>query len=330
MKTKKAKALVLFSGGLDSILVVRLLQSHGIAVEGLNIETPFYPEYEKVKQRARMLGIKLHTIRTGREYFALLKNPKHGYGANMNPCIDCRAYMLRKAEEARKRTGADFLATGEVLGERPFSQTRDKLFLIEKEAGLRERVVRPLSGKLLPSTEAEKNGLIKREWLLDIQGRSRKRQLSLARKFGISDFPSPAGGCLLTDSSYSRRLRDLLEHGERIGWRDAELLKMGRHFRVRGKKIIVGRNERENMKLMGIARKSGLGWLETKVVPGPVAVIPDKRVPLQVIIIAASLAARYSDVPQGKDAEIELCTPEKKQPITVRPLAEEEAKKMMI
>jgi tRNA-specific 2-thiouridylase len=325
----KAKALVLFSGGLDSILTVRLLQERGVHVEAVNVETPFYPEYASVKEAARRLGVKLHTLKADGGYLGLLKGPKHGFGSGMNPCVDCKAYMLRKAESLRRRLGRDFLVTGEVLGERPMSQTRDRLMLIEREAGLRGRIVRPLSGRLLPATEAESRGFVRREWLLDIQGRGRNPQFGLAKKLGVREFPSPAGGCLLTDPEYSRKLRKLLALRD-VGWQEAEFLKLGRQFLIGGKWVVVGRHEEENGRLAELAKGNGLGWIDFRKVPGPVAVLVDEKAPFSTVIAAAQLAARYSDAKPGQEAEGELCTAERRQPLSVRPFSPEEADKLRL
>ena len=176
----------------------------------------------------------------------MLRNPKYGYGKNMNPCIDCKIFMIKKAKKYAKEIGADFIFTGEVLGERPKSQHYPALRIIEEESGLKGKLLRPLSAKLLPETEAEKKGLVNRAKLLSIQGRSRKPQFQLAKEYGITCYPSPAGGCLLTCEEYSKKLRDLLAHKKRVSMADVALLRVGRHFRLGKNKIIVGRNEAEN------------------------------------------------------------------------------------
>lgn len=293
---KKPRALVLFSGGLDSILTIRLLQKAGISVEAINFMTPFSAGQSCVDSIAKKFRVKVHKVKVDSNYFSMIRKPKHGYGANMNPCLDCKIYMFRRAAAFAKKRGFGFLATGEVVGERPFSQIKPLMFLIEREAGLDGKIVRPLSGKLLPPTEAEKKGLIKRENLLSISGRNRTPQLSLARKFGIKEFPSPGGGCLLTDPGFSRKLRDFLKHSRTFSWNDVSLLKLGRHFRLGNEKIIVGRRHEENLNLKSLASKQNLAWMEVSGFMGPVTVIQGKSKHL--FQKAASLTVRYSDAPK--------------------------------
>jgi tRNA-specific 2-thiouridylase len=247
---KKPKAVALLSGGLDSSLAVRMMLHQGIDVEAVAIKTPFC-DFDcgkgcghRVKEVADELGIKLKTVYFGEEYLRMLKNPKHGYGSGMNPCIDCRGMMYNAAKEHMKSTSADFVITGEVLFQRPMSQNNRALHIIEKETGLESKVLRPLSAKHLPPTEAENMGLIKRENMGDIKGRSRKGQLTLAKHFGISEPPNAAGGCLLTDPGFSKRVKDIMDHCDDIPTlNDIELLKVGRHFRIlHDAKFVVGRN----------------------------------------------------------------------------------------
>ena len=202
---KKAKVLILFSGGLDSILATKLLLEQGIIVQGLTLKSAFF-DAKQAKKAAEKVGIQLKVIDFSDEHLRMVKNPKFGYGKNMNPCIDCHLLMLKTAQKIMTKENFDFVATGEVLGERPMSQRKQILGLLEKEAGLVGRLLRPLSAKLLLPTEAEKKGLVDRRKLLDIQGRSRKRQLALAKKWGIDWYSTPAGGCLLTDPEFSKKL----------------------------------------------------------------------------------------------------------------------------
>ncbi len=252
------KALALLSGGLDSILAVRLIQEQGIEVEAINFLTIFCTCTHKgclhaATKAAQELKIPLKIMNITEEYLDVIKNPKHGYGSNMNPCIDCRIFIFKKAKEYMKEIGASFLVTGEVLGERPMSQRRDAIFLIEKEAGLRHLVLRPLSAKLFDSTDPEREGIVDRERLLDIAGRSRKPQMALAKEFGINDYPCPAGGCLLTDPGFAKRIKDLMEH-KALNMDNVKLLKYGRHFRLSEQTtFIIGRNESENKILLSLA-----------------------------------------------------------------------------
>jgi len=251
---KKTKALVLLSGGLDSILAVKILEAQGVKIKGLGFKSYFFNE-KLAKKAARALNIPIKIIDLSKEHLNLVKKPKYGYGKGMNPCIDCHILMLKKAKQIMLKEKFDLVATGEVLGERPMSQNLKSLKLIEKKSGLKGYLLRPLSAKLLEPTIPEKKGLIERKKLLDISGRSRKRQLKLAKKFKIKSYPSPAGGCLLTDLEFSKRLKDLFEKYPRCQGNDIELLKLGRHFWQNKVKIIVGRNEEENKKIRKLAKR---------------------------------------------------------------------------
>lgn len=296
---RKTKALVLFSGGLDSVLTIKILLNQKINVEAVYFVTPFSTvNKNRIKEMCKELKVKLHEITLKRSYLNLIKNPKHGYGSQMNPCIDCRIFMLKKAARLAKKIKADFIATGEVLGERPFSQRMDSLLLIEKESGLKGKILRPLSARLLPITDAEKNNLVDRNKLFAIKGRSRKPQLKLAKKFKIKNFLSPAGGCLLTDPRFADRLRDFLKFNKKLTLLDVELLKLGRHFRVGRNKIIVGRNEEENKKLLQLAKKYKIPFLEDINYPGPITLLLGKT-KKESIKIAAEITAHYSDA-KGK------------------------------
>jgi hypothetical protein len=223
----------------------------------------------------------------------MLKHPRHGYGKNMNPCIDCKVLILKKAAEYMREIGASFIATGEVLGERPMSQRRDALALIEKEAGLQRLVLRPLSARLLEATIPEESGLVNREALLDIHGRSRKPQMELAARFSITQYPSPAGGCLLTDPGFSRRLADLLRERPDFDSNDVQLLKVGRHFRLGpAMRAVVGRDDADNQKILALARR-GDTLMELTELPGPLTLCRGPFTP-EALRRAGSIAARYS------------------------------------
>ncbi|MEM4152536.1 MAG: tRNA 4-thiouridine(8) synthase ThiI [Candidatus Pacearchaeota archaeon] len=300
----KKRCLALLSGGLDSRLAIKLMQQQGIDIIALYFSLPFgtgccMPDC--AFNFAQTQGIKLKIIdctkgKLFQEYMALIRKPKYGYGSAINPCIDCRIFMLKKAKALMSKLKAQFIVTGEVLNERPMSQTRKMLDVVEKESGLQGKLLRPLSAKLLPETEIEKQGLVDRNKLLDIQGRSRKKQIELAKKFEIS-FPTPAGGCLLCEKEFAKRLRDLFEHRKKIEPRDIELLKLGRHFRYGKNKIIVGRNEQENKKLEALAKKDFI--FELKDFPGPVTLMQGRGTK-KAIEITAALTASYSDAPEGK------------------------------
>ncbi len=263
------------SGGLDSQLAVRVLEEAGADVEAVTFVTPFF-DSAKAEAAARALGIKLHTIDFLDDEISLIENPPHGFGGAMNPCIDCHALMIRRAGELMTRLGYDFVATGEVRGQRPMSQNAQSLITVEKASGLVGRLVRPLSAKLLEPTIPEKEGLLDRTKLLDISGRARDRQIALAAKFGIRDYPSPAGGCKLTEEAFGRKLRDLKEHEGLHSRTLIELLLIGRRFRLPdGSSIILGRDAKENARLAETIY-SGRILLEPSVhhLIGPTAFIP--------------------------------------------------------
>ncbi len=252
MSNKKVKALVLLSGGLDSILAVKLLLEQGIEVTAINFRTNFCGP-SKARPAALMLGVPLREVAIREEFLAVLKKPKHGYGAGLNPCIDCHALMLKKAAEIMKNEGFDFVATGEVLGERPMSQHKQALEIVEKEAGLKGYLLRPLSARLLEPTIPETDGRVDREKLLGISGRNRKPQMELAEKFDIKEYPTPAGGCALTQEGFAGRLKELMENKPDFTSKDVDLIRFGRHYFVGGVQIILGRDEKENEILSSVA-----------------------------------------------------------------------------
>jgi len=292
------RALGLLSGGLDSALAARLLIDQGLEVIGLHLESPTACRSD-VREVARALGIRLEVRPKGEEYLRLLRSPRFGYGKNMNPCIDCRVFMFHIAKQCMDEVGAEFVFTGEVVGQRPMSQARNTLTLIDAESGLQNRIVRPLSAKLLPTTEPERQGLVDRERLLSISGRGRETQLALADRLGLAHYESPGGGCLLTDANFSVKLRDLFEHvpEERTTLEDVRLLRLGRHFRVRDDlKIVLGRNREENLQLKAFANTER--WLlEPENWNGPNALVcgPRGEDSLQEALV---LMARYSRSPE--------------------------------
>ncbi|MEO0132299.1 MAG: tRNA 4-thiouridine(8) synthase ThiI [candidate division WOR-3 bacterium] len=290
------KAIGLISGGLDSILAAKMVLEQGVMVIGVNFISPFFDKSQFVNETAKLLGIEIQIIELKDDYIKLIKNPKYGYGKNLNPCIDCHMYMLRLAKQIMESENADFVFTGEVLDERPMSQNRQALEIIEKESGLEGKLLRPLSAQLLAPTVAELEGKIKRELLGCIRGRSRKPQLELARKFGITSFPQPAGGCLLTEPSFAGRLRDAFRYGEDTIY-EINLLKIGRHFRFddpQNTKVIVGRDKRENQILSRLAREVDL-VLEPVDTTGPVVLVPNRKPTPLILNLASGLCARYSD-----------------------------------
>jgi len=324
------KALGLLSGGLDSTLAAKLMLEQGVQVETLNFVTPFCLCSRKrcdATNVASKFQIKLKRIFLGNEYLKMLRRPKHGYGKNMNPCIDCRILMLKKAKQYAKQIGADFIFTGEVLDERPMSQHRRAMETIEREAGLKGKILRPLSAKCLPKTDAEKKGWIERERLLDIRGRSRKRQIELARSFCLSDYPYPAGGCLLTDREFAAKLRDLFKHKRAVRLKDISLLKVGRHFRLGSNKIIVGRNEMENKSLLTLKATADY-YFEVPGCGSPITILQGRK-SSEAIRIAASLTARYSDA-KGESVQVAYGTDRSRKSVSVSPLLDQHVNRLRI
>ena len=261
------------SGGLDSQLAIRVLQRAGAEVEAVCFSTPFF-DLTAAKMSADALGVKLHIIDFTDDELALLENPPHGFGGAMNPCIDCHALMIKRAGELMVKLGYDFVATGEVEGQRPMSQNRQALGIVETCSGMKGRLVRPLSAKLLEPTLPEREGKLEREQLLDISGRGRERQIALAAEFGIVNYPSPAGGCKLTEEGFCRKLKDLKDHEGLQNRRLVELLSVGRRFRLPdGSSVILGRNRDENAIL---AKESG-EIIALDDVPGPTALVPEVK-----------------------------------------------------
>jgi len=271
----KIKAVVLFSGGLDSLLTIKVLESQGTEVVGVCFYSVFF-DANKAEKIAKKNKIKLHKVDFNKEILNLVKNPQHGLGKNMNPCIDCHATMFKLANKFAEENGYDFLASGEVLGQRPFSQNKRALEEVLKTAGV--EILRPLSAKLLPETEIEKKGLIDREKLLDFQGRQRNRQIALAKKLGIKDFESPAGGCLLTEPEFSKKLKQGLNNFYEITCSDVELFKRGRIYWLKIKKekqkvlVVVGRNKEDNDYLEELAIENDF-LIKPKNFKGPTALV---------------------------------------------------------
>jgi len=301
----KLKALILFSGGLDSILAAKILMEQGIKITALNFKSYFFGP-EIAEKSAKEIGLKLKVIDFSKEHLKMVKSPKYGYGSSMNPCIDCHILMLKKAKEIMKKEKFDFVTTGEVLGERPMSQNRKTLELIEKESSLKGYLLRPLSAKKLEETIPEKKKKISRQKLLNISGRFRKRQIELAQKWGIKEYPSPAGGCLLTDLEFGKRLKQLFEKYPKCEENDIEFLKLGRHFwdEAGGQiKIIVGRNHEENLRIKKLAKKTDI-IMEMKNYPGPTSLIRNyakkKKILTKALERAKFLTKYYSTKARSK------------------------------
>jgi len=298
-------AIGLFSGGLDSMLAARLLQLQGIEVTGLVFVTPFFGAQAAVRA-GELLHIPLAVEEITEVYMErVLKAPRYGYGKHMNPCIDCHAFMFHLAGKRMAAHGAHFLFSGEVLGQRPFSQNRGALNAVARLSGVPDSILRPLSAKRLEETRMEKEGLVDRTRLLDLEGRSRKPQMAWAEALGISSYPSSAGGCLLTQPEVARRLRDLFRHGPAPEVRDLEMLKLGRHLRFDpGAKIVVGRREQENSRLEELCRPGDV-CLQVEGVPGPTVVLRAEGEPSrEALLFAARVAVRYSDAAPGACMEV--------------------------
>ncbi|MEG0235909.1 MAG: 7-cyano-7-deazaguanine synthase [Cetobacterium sp.] len=293
------KALALFSGGLDSALAIKIIKDQGIEVIALNFVSHFFGgKNEKAENMAKQLGVQLEYVNFSSVHTEILKDPVHGRGKNMNPCIDCHALMFKTAGDLMEKYGASFIISGEVLGQRPMSQNYQALEKVKAlSPGLENLIVRPLSAKLLPESEPEKLGWIDRSKLLDIQGRSRKTQMELMDKFGIVDYPTPGGGCLLTDPAYSKRLRILEEDGllEDENSNLFHLLKIGRFFRFeKGKYLIVGREQEDNLKINEFKDYGSL-FIRGKEVPGP-HMVGFGDLTQDEIDFALDLFSRYSKV----------------------------------
>jgi len=311
MERKNIKTLGLLSGGLDSHIAVKLMLKLGYDVTVLNFMSPFCTCTKKsdgCKSAAHMIakecGLKIKTIFMGNDYLEMLRSPKFGYGSGMNPCIDCRVMMFRQTKKVMDEMGAKFVFTGEVVSQRPMSQMRDRLRKIEKESGMEGLIVRPLSAAVMEPTIPETMGWIDRDEMLKISGRSRKPQIEIGRELGIKkEMLCSSGGCLLTDGHFAVKMKDMLEHTETADVKDARLLRLGRHFRLNGEcKIIVGRNEKENIRLSRMTKDADT-LIRISNYPGPDVILKGKAAN-GVRELAARIAARYASAP--KDAEVEV------------------------
>ncbi|WP_456380138.1 tRNA (5-methylaminomethyl-2-thiouridylate)-methyltransferase [Thiolapillus sp.] len=338
------KAVALISGGLDSLLATRVMQEQGIHVEGINFFTGFCVEghthairkkdQKKPKRNnalwcAEQLGIKLHIIDIVEEYKDIVFNPQYGYGANLNPCLDCKIFMVKKAREWMETHDFDFIITGEVVGQRPKSQRKDTMPVVQKDSGIEDRLLRPLCAKNLPETLPEREGWVDRERLYDFSGRSRKPQMTLARAFGFEDYAQPAGGCcFLTDAQYSVKLQDLWRSrgSKQYEMDDIMLLKVGRHIRPAPEyKLIISREEGEGKFLQGYRKQ--YPSLKTISHPGPLCLIDGDFADEQ-IEQAARIVARYSQGKNADEVELEFCRSDgETRVVKVQPLPPEELKK---
>ncbi|WP_461207583.1 tRNA 4-thiouridine(8) synthase ThiI [Clostridium sp. DL1XJH146] len=325
-----ARALALVSGGLDSILAAKLIKEQGIEVIGICFKSYFFEE-ENAKRMVKQIDIPLEVVDFANEHLEMVKNPKHGYGKNMNPCIDCHAMMMRYAGELLEKFDADFIISGEVLNQRPMSQNKSSLKTVKKESGYEDIILRPLCAKVLEPTQMEINGMVDRERLLGFSGRTRKPQMELAEKWNIKDYPSPAGGCKITEPNYSVRLRDLLNNKENPEERELYLLKVGRHFRCsKTSKIISTRTADEANTIKKFLTEEDTAFLVKEHRGSLVVIVGEKGE--EDIELAAKIAVRYS---KGKDLDgVEVMYGDYSKPfekeIIVDRISDEELNKFMI
>jgi tRNA-specific 2-thiouridylase len=307
----KGRAFSLLSGGLDSLLATRLIMAQGIDVVGLHFITPFFG-HEKKGQESRFIerwrnlcGIQARIIDVGDEYFEVVRNPRYGYGKNFNPCIDCKIFLFSKAKALMDEEKADFLVTGEVLGQRPMSQRKDTLRVVERDSGTDGVLLRPLCAKNLKPTRPELTGMVDREKLFDFSGRSRKPQMKLAEEMSLRDYPSPAGGCILTDPILANRIRKYFSGRQNSTVNEILLLQVGRHFQFpQGQHLVVGRREEENQRLIEL-RQVGDVFLKVLGIPGPLGLIRGKEDP-GVFSLAASILARFSKARERELLEVQF------------------------
>lgn len=330
------KAIVLLSGGLDSILAARLMLEQGVDVVAVNFSAKLCMCGSKktgespAQTAAKMLKIPLETIDITDDFIGIVKNPRYGHGSNMNPCIDCKIYMLKHAKGLMGKFGASFLVTGEVLGERPMSQRKDALNLIEKRADVKGILLRPLTAKNLEPTLPEAEGLVDREKLMDIRGRSRKPQIALAEQFGIHSYPNPAGGCLLTDEGFSKRVRDAIAHNE-FDIENLAILSIGRHFRLsEGARLVVGRDQCENDALLSMAKENDMIF-KIKDYQGPIAVFRGKATH-GLISTAASITSYHTKLRGERSVNVDYWKngSYEKNTISVKPSSKEEIEDIRI
>ncbi len=306
----RGKAVALLSGGLDSRIAVRMMIDQDIEVEAINFVTPFCTCtaqgcQSEARAAASEFGIPIKVVNNSEALLDAVKHPRHGYGRGLNPCLDCRILSFRAAAERMEETGATFIVTGEVLGQRPMSQRRQAMTIIERESGLEGRVLRPLSAKHFPVTEPERQGVVDREKLLAIAGRSRRPQMDLAEDMGINDYPCPAGGCLLTDPGFAARLRSLLDEEPDPVMPQVTLLKAGRHFMSSdGQRIIIPRDDLENRRLWNLRHVLQV-VLEAEGVGGPQGGVMSREAPTETTLAeAADLVARYGQARGQETVEV--------------------------
>jgi tRNA-specific 2-thiouridylase len=311
----RGKAVALLSGGLDSRLAIKMMLDQDIEIEAINFVTPFCTCtsqgcQSEAREASQQLGVPLKVVNNSDALLAAVKSPRHGYGRGLNPCLDCRIISFRRAAEHMEKIGATFLVTGEVVGQRPMSQRRRAMDIIEAEAGLVGKILRPLSAQHFPPTEAEIEGIVDRDKLLAISGRGRKEQMAMAEEMGINDYPCPAGGCLLTDPGFASRLRELLREFPEPSMPQVTLLKAGRHFRSSvGEWVIVPRDDLENRRLHNL-RHVLSAVLESEEVGGPVAGVLSSTASDETLDEAAALVARYGQGRKRQSVTVKAYAPD--------------------
>ncbi|HZK49013.1 MAG TPA: hypothetical protein VFD74_05370 [Thermoleophilia bacterium] len=311
----RGKAVALLSGGLDSRVAIKMMLDQDIEIEAINFVTPFCTCTaqgcrSEAREASRQFGVPLKVVNNSEALLEAIKHPRHGFGRGLNPCLDCRIISFRKAAEYMETIGATFLVSGEVVGQRPMSQRRKAMDIIEAESGLVGKILRPLSARHFPPTEAEEAGIVDREKLLSISGRGRKEQIALAEEMGINDYPCPAGGCLLTDPGFASRVRELLCEFPDPSMPQVTLLKAGRHFRSSaGEWVIVPREDLENRRLFNL-RHVLTAVLEGVDVGGPVAGVLSATASEQTLVEAAALVARYGQARERETVTVRAYAPD--------------------
>ena len=327
---KKKKALGITSGGLDSILSALVLRDQGIEVSWICFKTPFFSADAAIRS-AQIHNIPLKVEDITETYLSLLDSPKAGFGKNMNPCMDCHALMFALAGKEMKRQNADFLFSGEVVGQRPKSQTKNSMRYVEKNSGFAGLILRPLSAQSLFETIPETKGWVDRSKLLNITGRSRKIQMEMAKKYGVKDYPTPAGGCLLTDSIFSNKLRDLMYVQKDYETRELYLLKHGRHFRVDKRlKVIVGRSKEDNDNILKYYKKDKDILINPASLPGPVVLIVSGEEIGKIEKIGGLICASYTKAKPGDLTEIHIVYPDNEKTFQVKARHCSDFKELMI
>lgn len=325
---KKVRAIGLCSGGLDSQLAVCVLKAQGIEVEIIVFDSPFYNPAPAIKA-SKQLDVKLHVIDFTEEIVGLVNNPPHGFGKCMNPCIDCHALMFKRAGQIMIDKGFDFIFTGEVLNQRPMSQNRRSLGVVAKDSSFEDLVLRPLCAKLLEPTKPEREGWVDREKLLALSGRSRKPQFELAKQYGVGDYPSPAGGCRLTEPHYSKRLAELKSHEGLHDSRALTLLRHGRHLRISDKvKLILGRNAEDNKNIEELISEGDI-VLTPSELSGPTGILP-KNISEDELNTAASILVRYMKTDDGQAVYLKVKSDEGERIIEAKALSQSASDQMLI